>query len=123
MGAAACYTGLLLWWLFLKLDSDVFPVKTYADISERIFGRVSRHVVSILQSIQLIINVGTLCLSNGQSLSQITKAHVSIMPRTSIFFVETCPPALLRRVHRYLGRRGHGDRADPHAQVVRLARE
>ncbi|KZT01290.1 uncharacterized protein LAESUDRAFT_731380 [Laetiporus sulphureus 93-53] len=76
MGAAACYTGLLLWWLFLKLDSDVFPIKTYSDISERIFGRVSRHVVSILQSIQLIINVGTLCLSNGQSLSQITKAHL-----------------------------------------------
>ncbi|KZT67531.1 oligopeptide transporter protein [Daedalea quercina L-15889] len=76
MGAMACYTGLLLWWLFLKLDSDVFPVKTYSDLMERIFGKTSRHFSAILQSIQLIINVGTICLSNGQSLSQITKEHL-----------------------------------------------
>ncbi|KAH9840701.1 transmembrane amino acid transporter protein-domain-containing protein [Rhodofomes roseus] len=73
MGATACYTGLLLWWLFMKLDSDVFPVKTYSDLMERVFGSASRHMSSVLQSIQLIINVGTICLSNGQSLSQITK--------------------------------------------------
>lgn len=77
MGVAACYTGLLLWWLFLKLDSDLYPVKTYSDLVERIFGRVARHLVNILQSIQLIVNVGTICLSNGQSLSQISKGHVS----------------------------------------------
>ncbi|PCH34695.1 amino acid transporter [Wolfiporia cocos MD-104 SS10] len=76
MGVAACYTGLLLWWLFLHLDSDTFPVKTYSDLAERIYGRTSRHIVSILQSIQLIINVGTICLSNGQSLSQISKGHL-----------------------------------------------
>ena len=80
MGVMACYTGLLLWWLFLKLDSDVFPVKTYSDLMERIFGRPSRHVAAVLQSLQLIINVGTICLSNGQSLSQITKEHVSPLP-------------------------------------------
>ncbi|KAI0720869.1 transmembrane amino acid transporter protein-domain-containing protein [Fomitopsis betulina] len=76
MGAMACYTGLLLWHLFLKLDSDVYPVKTYSDLMDRIFGSVSRHVTAVLQSIQLIINVGTICLSNGQSLSQITKGHL-----------------------------------------------
>jgi len=76
MGVMACYTGLLLWWLFLKLDSDTFPVKTYSDLVERIFGRWARHVVTVLQSIQLIINVGTICLSNGQSLSQISKGKL-----------------------------------------------
>ncbi|KAI0925331.1 hypothetical protein AcV7_005602 [Taiwanofungus camphoratus] len=76
MGMIACYTGLLLWWLFLKLDSDTFPVKTYADLTERIYGRAARHVVNVLQSLQLIINVGTICLSNGQSLSQIAKGNL-----------------------------------------------
>lgn len=71
MGAVACYTGLLLWYLFLKLDSELYPVKTYSDLTERIFGRVARYGVDFLQSLQLIVNVGTICLSNGQSLSQI----------------------------------------------------
>jgi hypothetical protein len=79
MGIIACYTGLLLWYLFLKLDSDLYPVKTYADITRRIFGVEAAHVVNVLQSIQLIINVGTICLSNGQSLSQISKTHVSFL--------------------------------------------
>lgn len=76
MGIIAAYTGLLLWFLFLKMDSDRYPVRTYSDIAERIFGRWAAYVVSILQSVQLIVNVGTLCLSNGQSLSQISKGKV-----------------------------------------------
>ncbi|KAF8920893.1 hypothetical protein BGZ52_011854, partial [Haplosporangium bisporale] len=44
---------------------------TYADIAERIFGRSARHVCTVLQSLQLIVNVGVICLSNGQSLAQI----------------------------------------------------
>ncbi|GJJ74731.1 hypothetical protein EMPS_07089 [Entomortierella parvispora] len=71
MGIFALYCGLLLWRLFIHLDSDRYPVKTYADIAERIFGRSARHVCTVLQSLQLIVNVGVICLSNGQSLAQI----------------------------------------------------
>lgn len=71
MGIAAFYCGILLWRLFIHLDSDRYPVKTYADICERIFGRSARHVCTFLQSLQLIVNVGVICLSNGQSLAQI----------------------------------------------------
>jgi len=71
MGAFAFYCGILLWRLFIHLDSDRYPVKTYADIAERIFGRSARHVCTVLQSLQLIVNVGVICLSNGQSLAQI----------------------------------------------------
>lgn len=119
----ACYTGLLLWHLFLKLDSDVYPVKTYSDLMDRIFGSVSRHVTAVLQSIQLIINVGTICLSNGQSLSQITKGHVRPPFPHAKAYLSCLLAALLRSVHRHLGSRRHGHRPDPHAQVVRLARE
>jgi amino acid permease len=71
MGILAGYTGLILWRLFIRLDSPRYPVRTYADLGERIFGRTARHVCNVLQSIQLIINVALIVLSNGQSLSQI----------------------------------------------------
>ncbi|CAA7271203.1 unnamed protein product [Cyclocybe aegerita] len=76
MGIMALYTGLILWRLFIRLDSVRYPLKTYADIAERIFGRGARHVVNILQSIQLLVNVATICLANGQSLSQISKGRL-----------------------------------------------
>lgn len=57
MGGAACYTGLLLWHLYIRLDSERYPVRTYADLAERIFGRWAKYGCSVLQSLQLIINV------------------------------------------------------------------
>ncbi|KAG6910871.1 hypothetical protein DXG01_007188 [Tephrocybe rancida] len=60
MGLAALYCGLILWRLYIRLDSLKYPLKTYADIAERIFGKTARHV-------------GTICLGNGQALSQMSK--------------------------------------------------
>ncbi|KAF9524469.1 transmembrane amino acid transporter protein-domain-containing protein [Crepidotus variabilis] len=76
MGIMATCSNLILWRLFIRLDSLKFPIKSYADIAERIFGKPARHLVNILQSIQLVINVATICLANGQSLSQITKGRL-----------------------------------------------
>ncbi|PPR06113.1 hypothetical protein CVT24_004213 [Panaeolus cyanescens] len=76
MGGMAFYTGLLLWRLFIRLDSPRYPLQSYADIAERIFGPWAGHVVNVMQSIQLLINVATICLANGQSLSQISKAKL-----------------------------------------------
>ena len=97
MGAVACYTGLILWRLFCQLDSDRYPIKTYGDIAERIFGTQFRHFCNALQTLQLVINVsfslihlthsnfrrcsrimkqvGTICLSNAQSVEQIANNH------------------------------------------------
>ena len=57
VGFLAAYTGLILWRLFVRLDSVRHPLKTYGDIAERIFGRAARHVCTVLQSIQLLVNV------------------------------------------------------------------
>ena len=57
VGALAAYTGLILWRLFIRLDSVRHPLKTYGDIADRIFGRAARHVCTVLQSIQLLVNV------------------------------------------------------------------
>jgi hypothetical protein len=106
MGVVACYTGLLLWYLFLKLDSDVYPIKTYSDISRRIFGTWFANICTFLESLQLLVFVGTLVLSNGQNLSQISKGHVSVnidnrhfiyslaTPRSASPFVSSSGPSL-----------------------------
>ncbi|KAK2461346.1 hypothetical protein APHAL10511_006631 [Amanita phalloides] len=72
MGIAATYSGLVLWKLFIKLDSLRYPLKTYGDIAERIYGKTAKHICTLLQSLQLIVNVGTICLGNGQALAQIS---------------------------------------------------
>ncbi|KAJ3799532.1 transmembrane amino acid transporter protein-domain-containing protein [Lentinula aff. detonsa] len=75
MGGVACFTGLQLWRLFCRLDSHEYPVKTYGDLAERILGREFKHFCTVLQSLQLIINVGVICLSNAQSLEQLAANH------------------------------------------------
>ena len=57
VGFMALYTGLILWRLFVRLDSARHPLKTYGDIAERIFGKAARHTCTVLQSIQLLFNV------------------------------------------------------------------
>jgi hypothetical protein len=69
-GVIASFTGFILGHLFCKLDSDRFPIRTFGDIAQRIVGTWFRHLCSILQSIQLVVNVGLICLTSGQSLYQ-----------------------------------------------------
>ena len=69
----AGYGGFLLWKIFLGMDSDRYPLKTYGDIAFRVYGTLCRHLVNGLQSIQLLFNVGIIIISNGQSLAQISK--------------------------------------------------
>jgi len=75
MGGVACLTGLQLWRLFCRLDSHEYPIKTYGDLAERALGTQFKHLCTALQSLQLIINVGVICLSNGQSLEQLAANH------------------------------------------------
>ncbi|ODV88483.1 hypothetical protein CANCADRAFT_4622 [Tortispora caseinolytica NRRL Y-17796] len=54
LGGVAVYTGFLLYYMFLGLDSLHFPVKSYGDLC-----------------LQLLCNVAVIILGNGQGLSQI----------------------------------------------------
>jgi len=71
MGLAAAYTGWQIWHMYLALDSDQFPLRTYSDLAGRIFGKTAEHIVNVLQSIQLLFNVAVIILGNGQGLSQV----------------------------------------------------
>jgi hypothetical protein len=66
-------SGWLLWTCFMGLDSYEFPCKNYADLAFRVYGRVFRHIVNFLQSLQLLLSVGNIVISNGQALSQVSQ--------------------------------------------------
>lgn len=69
----AGYSGYLLWTTFIGLDSYQFPVRSFGDIGFRLYGPWLRHFFNILQSIQLLLNVGLIVISNGEALSQAAK--------------------------------------------------
>jgi hypothetical protein len=51
----AFYCGALIWWLYIKLDSDRYPVKSYSDITERVGGRAFRLFVTWLVFIHMSV--------------------------------------------------------------------
>lgn len=69
-GFLAWYSAILLWQVQMGLDSHEYPVRNYGDLVFRLFGRVPRYIVNILQSIQLLLIVGQVILLNGQGISQ-----------------------------------------------------
>lgn len=64
-----CSSGLILWRLFIQLDSDRYPMWNFADIFYRVFGPGMKHFVNIAQAIQLIAVLDFLILLNGQGIS------------------------------------------------------
>ncbi|OTA90957.1 hypothetical protein M434DRAFT_77067 [Hypoxylon sp. CO27-5] len=84
-GAMSYYSGWILWKVFCGLDSDRFPLRGYGDFFFRIFGTGVRHFVNVAQALQLLLTVSVIVLSNGQSISQISRG--SSGDSTGICFV------------------------------------
>lgn len=59
--------------MFLGLDSFQFPIRHFGDLGFRLYGPWMRYLSNILQSIQLILNVGLIVISNGEALSEVSK--------------------------------------------------
>ncbi|EAL94076.1 putative amino acid transporter [Aspergillus fumigatus Af293] len=75
-GGLAAYSGYLLWSAFLGLDSYQFPVRSFGDLGFRLYGRWMRYLFNILQSIQLLLNVGLIVISNGEALYQVSRSKL-----------------------------------------------
>jgi hypothetical protein len=58
--------GFYLWWVFIEMDSDRYPLRDYGAAFYRVFGPTSRHIINVLQSIQMILTLGSLILGMGQ---------------------------------------------------------
>ena len=69
----AIYSGYLLWDVFMGLDSYQYPIRSFGDLGYRLFGPWMRYLINTLQSIQLVLNVGLIVISNGEALSQVAK--------------------------------------------------
>ncbi|KAI1370835.1 transmembrane amino acid transporter protein-domain-containing protein [Hypoxylon crocopeplum] len=72
-GFMSYYSGWILWKVFCGLDSYKFPIRGYGDFFFRLFGSWARHFINIAQAVLLMLNVAVLVLSNGQSISQISR--------------------------------------------------
>ena len=80
-------SGFLLWKMFLKLDSDKYPLRTYGDIAFRVYGSAVRHGINGLQSVQLLFNVGIIIVTNGQSLSQMAAKGPNLDQNGACFII------------------------------------
>jgi hypothetical protein len=100
-GGFAMYSGFQLWKVFMYLDSDKYPMKSYADCFFRVYGRWARHGVNLLQAIQLLFTVSILILSNGQSISQISKGSVCFIVCLVIFMAAGMVVGQIRTLQRF----------------------
>lgn len=87
--------------MFLALDSDRYPMKNFGDTFFRVYGKVARHAVNILQAIQLLFTVSILILSNGQSISQISKGRVCFVACLVIFMAAGMLVGQIRTLQRF----------------------
>lgn len=101
MGGTAFYCGGLLWWLYVKLDSDRFPVKSYSDITERTAGKPVRFLVTWLVFIHMIVNVATTSLSAAQSLYQLARGHICFVVSIIVWIIVGCVLNQIRTLKRY----------------------
>lgn len=82
-GVAAAYTGMVLLRLYLHYDTEQNPVRTYADISERVaayygpkWAKAARVYTAFFQALQLLLNVAVLILGSAQAMYQMAFSNV-----------------------------------------------
>ncbi|CAG8978706.1 hypothetical protein HYALB_00004689 [Hymenoscyphus albidus] len=86
-GALAMYSGFQIYKVFIYLDSNRYPVRTFGDLFFRTYGKWASHMSNILQTLQLLMSVSILILSNGQAISQISKGNLCFIACLIIFAI------------------------------------
>ena len=57
---------------YMHMDSDRYPLRDFGQAFFRVYGQPVRHVINILQSLQMFMLVAVLVLSNGGAISQVS---------------------------------------------------
>lgn len=70
-GIAAGLSGLMLWKVFVSLDSTRFPILSFGDLFLRVFGVKSRRFINVTQSFQMFCSVAVVVFGNAQLISQL----------------------------------------------------
>jgi hypothetical protein len=85
----------------MYMDSDRYPMKSYADCFFRVYGKWARHGVNLLQAIQLLFTVAVLILGNGQAISQISNGSLCFIVCLVIFMAAGMVVGQIRTLQRF----------------------
>jgi hypothetical protein len=85
----------------MGLDSYEYPCKNYADLAFRIYGRVPRHIVNFLQSVQLLFSVGEMIILNGQALTQVARFKLCYAVCCLIWAISSCALGQVRTLQKF----------------------
>ena len=85
----------------MHLDSDRYPLKGFGDLFFRVWGPTARHFVNVMQSIQLLLTVSVLIISNGQSISQISKGNLCFVVCLLVFMISGMILGQVRTLQRF----------------------
>lgn len=77
-GIAALYSSFIVLNLYLRLDSDRHPIRSYGDLMEVFFGKVGHYLVSVIQVVQIIFIVASNIIANAQGMTQLTAPNGSL---------------------------------------------
>jgi hypothetical protein len=75
-GFAAAASGLMIWKVFMQLDSSRFPMLSFGDPFLRLFGPKTAAFINVMQAIQMWCSVAVVLIGNSQIFSQLVKAKV-----------------------------------------------
>jgi hypothetical protein len=84
-GAAAAFSGFILWKVFLGLDSSRFPMVSFGDTYYRVYGPFARHFINIAQAIQQFMTVAVLILGSGTTIAQLSSEKICFVACLIIF--------------------------------------
>lgn len=68
----ASISGWYVWGVFMHMDSDRYPLRDFGQAFFRVFGSSMRHLINVLQSLQMLMLVAVLVSSNGGAISQVS---------------------------------------------------
>ncbi|KAJ5489495.1 hypothetical protein N7539_004385 [Penicillium diatomitis] len=71
MAFAAFASGLMIWRVFLALDSARFPIVSFGDPFFRLLGPRMRHFINFMQSLQMFLSVAVVLLGNTGIIAQL----------------------------------------------------
>lgn len=86
-GFMAGYSGYLIWYTFLGVDSYEFPCRNYGDLAFRTWGTTARHTTNFLQALGLLLILGQVTIQYGQNISQVSQFRLCYIVCPLLFIV------------------------------------
>lgn len=97
----AGYSGYLIWYVFLGIDSYEFPARNYGDLAFRTWGTTARHTTNVLQALGLLLILGQVTIQFGENISQVSKFKLCYVVCPLLFMVAGFFMTQIRTLKKY----------------------